>query len=174
MVTDGNSGTTAGTNFIGTTDTQPLEIDANAARVMRYEPAVTNSFNDLSPNMIGGDASNSIQAGAQGATIGGGGGILNGNLGLGNITSPNMVQGDFGTVAGGFNNLAGGVTSTVASGGFNNATGDGAAAAGGFKNAATAKFASIPGGQNNIANGICELCRGQLGQRPIRRRFHLE
>jgi hypothetical protein len=110
--------------------------------------------------VIGGDASNSIQAGAQGATIGGGGGILNGNLGLGNITSPNMVQGDFGTVAGGFHNLAGGVISTVAGGGFNNATGDGAAAAGGFKNAATAKFASIPGGQNNIANGIASFAAG--------------
>src|ERR1700674_1186923 len=30
----GNSGTTAGTNFVGTTDTQPLELHVNGFRVM--------------------------------------------------------------------------------------------------------------------------------------------
>jgi Collagen triple helix repeat (20 copies)/Chaperone of endosialidase len=156
----GNSGTTAGTDFIGTTDSQPLEIHTNAVRVMRYEPAVPNGLNDIGPNVIGGDASNVVQAGTQGATIGGGGGTFNDNLGLGATIGPNMVKADFGTVAGGFNNLASGPISSVGGGDGNTATAEGAAVSGGFGNIASGRFASVPGGENNIAAGLASFAAG--------------
>jgi hypothetical protein len=150
----GNSGTTAGTDFVGTTDAQPIEVRGRDARVVSYEPADANSLNDISPNVIGGDAGNFIQPGTQGATIGGGGGIFNGNLGLGDLTGPNMVEADFVTVAGGIDNLASGAISSVGGGGVNTATAEGAAIAGGFSNAVSGRFAAIAGGENNLASGL--------------------
>ena len=61
----GNAGTTAGTQFVGTTDNQPLELRVNGQRVLRLEPGV-------SPNLIGGRADNSVASGVVGASIGGG------------------------------------------------------------------------------------------------------
>jgi hypothetical protein len=63
----GNAKTAAGTNFLGTTDNQPLEIHVNGARVTRYELAITNSI-DTSPNVISGDAGNHVSSGVQGST----------------------------------------------------------------------------------------------------------
>ncbi len=85
----GNSGTTPDTQFIGTTDNQPLEFKVNADRVLRLELSAG------SPNIIGGYKSNKVDATAWGATIGGGGsnGIVN------------LVQSSFGTIAGGANNI---------------------------------------------------------------------
>jgi hypothetical protein len=52
---------------LGTTDNQPLEINVNGSRVMRYEP------NANSPNVVGGHPSNSVSASAYGQTVAGGG-----------------------------------------------------------------------------------------------------
>ncbi|MEI6676632.1 MAG: tail fiber domain-containing protein, partial [Verrucomicrobiota bacterium] len=60
----GNAGTTAGSQFVGTTDSQPLELRVNGQRVLRLEPGIT-------PNVIAGRADNSIASGV-GASIGGG------------------------------------------------------------------------------------------------------
>lgn len=71
----GNTGTTAGTNFIGTTDVQPFEIhvenagsggDDGIGRVMKFEPNAT------SPKITGGYYGNYI-TGAYGSVICGGG-----------------------------------------------------------------------------------------------------
>src|SRR5881394_3878712 len=70
----GNSGTTPGVNFLGTTDNQPLELKANGQRILRLEPNVRG------PNVIGGDASNYVASGVYGATIAGGGGDSDGNV----------------------------------------------------------------------------------------------
>ena len=48
----GNSGTTAGTNFLGTTDNTALEIKVFNFRALRFEP------NAECPNIIGGGSSN--------------------------------------------------------------------------------------------------------------------
>ena len=40
--TGGNSGTTPGTHFLGTTDNQALELNVNGARALRLEPTGTN------------------------------------------------------------------------------------------------------------------------------------
>ena len=151
----GSSGTTAGTNFLGTTDSQPLEIHVNGARVMRYEPAVTNSNGDTSPNVIGGDAGNSVGAGVQGATIAGGGGIQapNGRF-------PNLVLGDFGTIGGGFDNTASGFGATIGGGVGNTASDGDAAIGGGLDNTAGGGAATIGGGEINAASGLLATVAG--------------
>ncbi|MEA3336764.1 MAG: hypothetical protein U9R25_12690 [Chloroflexota bacterium] len=63
----GNTGTTSGTHFLGTSDNQALELCVNNQRVLRLEPDVD------SPNLIGGHSGNSVAADIIGATIGGGG-----------------------------------------------------------------------------------------------------
>ncbi len=59
----GNSGTSAGIDFLGTPDSQPLELHSNGARVMRYEPSITNANSNAGPNIVGGDVGNSVTAG---------------------------------------------------------------------------------------------------------------
>jgi hypothetical protein len=61
----GNSGTTPGTNFLGTTDNQALELKVNGQRTLRLEPGAT------SPNLLGGFSANAVLAGAVGSTISG-------------------------------------------------------------------------------------------------------
>jgi trimeric autotransporter adhesin len=63
----GNASTTAGLNFIGTTDNQPLELKSHNQRVFRLEATPSGA-----PNVIGGWVGNSA-AGSQGSTISGGG-----------------------------------------------------------------------------------------------------
>jgi hypothetical protein len=58
----GNSGTTPGTHFVGTTDNQALEFKVNGSRVLRLEPNI---------NVIGG-AGNTADSSVSGATIAGG------------------------------------------------------------------------------------------------------
>ncbi|MFB0517154.1 MAG: hypothetical protein ACETWG_11210, partial [Candidatus Neomarinimicrobiota bacterium] len=87
----GNSGTTAGTNFLGTTDNTALQLHVNNARALRLEP------NDISPNIIGGYSGNNLASGVWGATIGGGGAS----------GAVNRIADHFGTVAGGYKNEAG-------------------------------------------------------------------
>lgn len=85
----GNAGTTAGTNFLGTTDAQPLELRVNNTRFLRAEPT------DTTPNLIGGDAANQAFPGTVGAVIAGGG----------QGTEANAVGGAFGFVGAGRYNL---------------------------------------------------------------------
>jgi len=87
----GNAGTTPGTNYLGTSDNQALEIKVNSQRVFRFEP------NTTSPNLIGGYSSNAITPGVLGATISGGGAQ----------DYANSVTDHLGTVGGGAFNQAG-------------------------------------------------------------------
>jgi trimeric autotransporter adhesin len=107
----GNSGTSAGANFVGTTDNQPLEFRVNNLVGFRLEPGGSNSV-----NVIGGWAGNGVTAGAAGATIGGGGA---GNY-FGLVWS-NQVGSDFGTVSGGtVNTIQNGARYATIGGGWNN------------------------------------------------------
>lgn len=140
----GNAGTTPGTDFLGTTDNQDLELHVNGTRVLRLE---ANS----SPNIIGGFNGNSVTSGAVGATISGGG-----DTGL-----TNRVTDDFGTVGGGQNNQAGDAGGTTfdrvyatVSGGVNNtASGNRSTVSGGQSNTASSLYAVIGGGVFNVASG---------------------
>jgi hypothetical protein len=140
----GNSGTSPGTDFLGTTDNQAVELRVNNTRALRLEPA-------SSPNLIGGHGANTADEGVVGASIGGGGGS-----GLGNRVTDN-----FGTVGGGLNNQAGdaaGTTSdsswaTVGGGAGNLADGDYATVGAGQQNTASGGWASVGGGSENTALG---------------------
>lgn len=51
----GNAGTTPGTQFLGTTDNQPLELKVNGARALRLEPNTIGA-----PNVISGSPVNAV------------------------------------------------------------------------------------------------------------------
>jgi hypothetical protein len=149
----GNAGTTPGTNFLGTTDNEALEIHVNGARAMRLEPDAT------SPNIIVGYSGNTIVDGAIGATISGGGGE-------GNTFS--RVSDDYGTIGGGSNNIVGdanGISNdrpyaTVSGGHLNLATGMLAAVGGGVSNLATGEATTIGGGNQNRASELFATVAG--------------
>lgn len=116
----GNAGTTAGANFLGTTDNQPLELKANGLRAMRLEPNTNGA-----PNVIGGGVNNYVQPGVVGGTIGGGGATnySTGVLGIG-LNASNSIRSDFGVVAGGLaNSIAANSRLSVVAGGLRNAIG---------------------------------------------------
>ncbi|HUA65830.1 MAG TPA: tail fiber domain-containing protein [Alphaproteobacteria bacterium] len=155
--TTGNSGTSPGTNFVGTLDNQPLEFRVNNQRGLRLEPAGSNSV-----NVIGGWIGNGVAPGTVGATVSGGG--AGSYYGL--IWS-NQVASDFGTVAGGtvnsiqwgarYANIGGGWNNMIQSNAYSSAIGGGenntiqtaayeSTIAGGFLN-------TIEGGQVNTIGG---------------------
>jgi trimeric autotransporter adhesin len=173
--TTGNAGANP-TNgaFIGTTDNLPFEIRVNNQRVFRLE------MNANVPNIIGGFASNTIDPGVVGSTIGGGGSFSGPNRISENLATiggggQNTNQGRFATIAGGANNnilqngfsfatIGGGnlnsigsnANYTVIGGGQQNVIGHDslhATIGGGHLNAisANSSFATIPGGDNNTA-----------------------
>jgi hypothetical protein len=132
----GNSGTTPGTHFLGTTDAKALELKVNSARALRLEPKSD------SPNVIGGYSGNSVGWG-WGATIGGGG----------SSGSANQVVAAYGTVGGGSDNTASGGHATVSGGAGNEALGDWTTVGGGHLNKAHNSLATVGGGTNNEAVG---------------------
>jgi hypothetical protein len=115
---------------------------------------VTNDgANGSSRNLVAGHPSNSITAGKVGATIGGGGGIIN------SILFSNTVTWNFGTVSGGLGNTAD-AYATVGGGDENKATGSWSTVAGGANNEASGSHATIPGGSNNAALGNGSFAAG--------------
>lgn len=180
----GNSGTTPGTDFIGTTDNQALELKVNNGRALRMEPHAT------SPNLIGGHSANQVRSGVYGATIGGGGESGYGNLvtdkygtiggGANNLAGDSLGTTDdagYATVAGGFDNKAYDMYSTVGGGASNQAAntaatigggannyagGVGSTIGGGAQNDASGSIATIGGGQNNVASGNYATVPGGL------------
>lgn len=145
----GNSGTVPGTNFVGTTDNQPLELWVNQSRAFRLEPGTNNSG---APNVIGGSPNNAVGPGITGATIAGGGAT--------NSPVPNLVLANFGTIGGGSANSIqlSSIGSTIGGGQYNiiqTNAGD-ATIAGGYNNniAPAAAFSTISGGMQNAIQAI--------------------
>ena len=185
---NGNAGTAAGTNFLGTTDNQPLELKVNNQRALRLEPDTTSSANK--PNVIGGSAGNTVTSGKVAATIGGGGDPSDpscsgpcvnkvtasyGTVGGGSGNEVNGQSGFVGggyqnkasnfnaTVGGGYGNTASGDKSTVAGGQGNTASGDRSTVGGGFFNTASGLVATVGGGSNNSASGDRSTVAGGAG-----------
>lgn len=144
----GNSGTTAGTHFLGTTDNVALELKANSVRALRLEPNAS-----AAPNVIAGAAVNSVSSGVVGATIAGGGA---GSFGGAAIT--NIVKAHFGFIGGGgANGINTGATNSVIAGGYLNVISNNAAFAtvgGGIANGAGTNAATVAGGYYNLASGF--------------------
>ncbi|MFZ0826635.1 MAG: hypothetical protein WAO02_04355 [Verrucomicrobiia bacterium] len=156
----GNAGTTAGLNFVGTADNQPLEVHVNGQRAFRVEP---DGSGYVAPNVIGGSLNYDTNS-AYGATIGGGGGTL----------GPNSVTASFGTIAGGVHNTSGqqatvgggylntanAINATVGGGFDNNNTGAEGTVGGGYNNSVSGFVATVPGGYNDIASGDYSFAAG--------------
>jgi len=67
--TDGNTGTVAGTHFVGTTDEQPLELHIHGERIAEFRKRIPSS----EPIVLLGWRENSIDGVSDGSTISGGG-----------------------------------------------------------------------------------------------------
>lgn len=154
----GNAGTTAGTDFLGTTDDEPLELHVNGQRVFRF---------DSSNNITGGSACNIASGG--GSTIGGGGDCEDINevySWMGTIAGgeDNRVDGSYGFIGGGDANEVPGYIGTVAGGLGNSASLDYATVGGGWGNNASGVSSTVPGGEWNVASGAHSFAAGQSAQ----------
>ncbi|PWU16026.1 MAG: hypothetical protein C5B50_14225 [Verrucomicrobia bacterium] len=143
----GNSGTTAGPNFVGTTDNQALELHVNGARGLRLEP------NGSAPNVIGGASVNFVASGTLGAVIAGGG-----DDGFGPAGNTNYGHGSF--IGGGvFNRIDANNYESFIGGGHGNTTSNStwyATIGGGWQNQIQSGpwYSTIGGGwQNQIRSG---------------------
>jgi hypothetical protein len=169
----GNLAATLPGHFLGTLDSNPLELHVNATRILRLEPDPTGNN---SGNLIGGYAGNAVQGPGSGGNFIGGGGesgapnIISTNDtfdviggGTGNSFAAfisdafigggqyNFIQGSLAFVGGGANNTAsyGGSVG----GGTNNNASSLAVVGGGGGNTAGSFAATVCGGQANMANG---------------------
>jgi hypothetical protein len=131
--TTGNAGTTPGVSFLGTTDDTPLELEVNGVRglhlesVSRFSGSFPSYYIQAGVNVIGGFWGNTISNNVIGGTIAGGGDEAGSSLPFSWYN--NTVNGDFGSVGGGYANTAG--YGAAIPGGYNNtATGNGSFAAG--------------------------------------------
>ena len=163
----GNAGTDPATNFLGTTDNQPLIIKVNNTQALRIDP------NSVSPNIIGGYSGNSIASSVVGAIISGGGktagsnqvtdnyGVVGGGAGnrAGN-NSGTTSDASYATVGGGYVNIASGQYSMVGGGQSNVASGNHTVVAGGYNNHAIGSYTAVGGGINNSANGNYGIVSG--------------
>lgn len=163
----GNAGTVPGTNFLGTTDNQALELKVNSQRVLRLEP------NGDRPNLIGGSYGNLITLGVEGGTIAGGGGSQVYNRvtdsygfvggGYSNMAGDNagtVYDHTFATVAGGGGNTASGWRSSIVGGWYNVASGESSFVGGGQVNETSGVYAAVGGGYSNLASGTTSTVGG--------------
>lgn len=144
----GNAGTVAGQNFLGTTDEVALELRANNQTGLRLIPGA------FGINVVGGAAGNTLGADVSAATIAGGSGNTAGGLGstVGGGTQNTAAQ-PSSTVAGGSGNTAGGSGTVVAGGSSNEASGFNAAALGGSQNLSSGELSTVGAGFRNTAEG---------------------
>ena len=165
----GNTATSPSTQYLGTTDNQPLEFKANGQRALRLEPGTGGL-----PNIIGGAAVNTVDPGVFGAVIGGGGAPA----------WPHRVAANYATIAGGigheinsganqaaigggaFNVIESSAAGTVIGGGHGNRIQSSAvysAIGGGLNNTngLNAIGATIPGGRDNYAGGLASFAAGR-------------
>jgi hypothetical protein len=140
--TGGNFGTTAGPNFLGTTDNEPLVIKVNGQVAQRFEPTWD------SPNIIGGWAGNFVQPGLPGVTIGGGGSAFP----WAGSPQPNVVtnNGQYAVIAGGYNNVVTNYGGAVLSGSVHLSGGNFAVIGGGQFHTNLGNYSIIPGGWQNL------------------------
>jgi hypothetical protein len=146
--TAGNSNTTAGTHFLGTSDNTPFEIHVNGQRALRIVPRTNGE-----PNVIAGSPANSVSAGTTGATIAGGGSSSHAPFGF---PAPNTVSGDHSTIGGGVLNRTFAEYATISGGTDNESSGSGA---------------TVPGGIGNTAGGAVSFAAGFMAKADHDRSF---
>ncbi len=148
--------------FIGSTNSQALELWVKGTRALRLEPGPLNEPSGTpegTPNVIGGSPDNFVAGGKAGATIAGGGAT---NYGGSRWT--NSVSADFGTVGGGAVNTIGGEFAVIAGGYGNTNNGYVSTVAGGYGNYVSGGEATVCGGLFNVAGGDYSFAAGQQAQ----------
>lgn len=182
--TTGDSGSNPASNFLGTIDAQPLVIRSANQVVTEVEAlALPGPAGGFTANVLQGSPENFILAGVRGATISGGG-ARSGDSEPSPLSGEgaNFVSDHYGSVGGGYSNLAGnggatlndnpfatvaggnsnqaqGALSSVGGGGTNVAIGTGSTIGGGTGNGANAN-STVSGGQNNNASGAFAVIAG--------------
>lgn len=155
----GNAGTDPATNFIGTTDAQPLTLRAGTWATLRITPS------NFTANLLGGSAANSIGGGVRGATVFGGGSTPLSEPDFSILRAePNSANGNYATVIGGLSNKASTASySTIIGGITNDVAGEAAIVAGGTSNRADALASAVVGGGQNAAAGAYSIAAGGRG-----------
>lgn len=173
----GDSGSNPATNFLGTTDAQPLVLRTQNVQSLRIEPSpLLVAGAPVTANVIAGSSINAADAGVRGGTISGGGALPDadpdyvgenrnrvsdhyGTVGggynnvAGNLLSP-LTDAPFATVGGGRSNVAGGIDSTIGGGSGNFTLQQWSAIGGGSQNSALGQYATVAGGERNAARGV--------------------
>ncbi len=158
----GDTATDPSTNFLGTTDAQPLVLRTANVRSLRIEPSgVLFGGSPITANVIAGSSANTMAAGVRGATIAGGGAPLGDSDPDFDGEWPNTVSDAYGFVGGGYSNTAGDAAgtltdkafATVAGGRANSAAGQESFVGGGRSNSTSGKGAVVAGGIQNVAVG---------------------
>ena len=144
--TEGNLGTTAGPNFLGTTDNQALELHVNNTRVLRLEP---DPRGGNAGNLIGGLPFNAVSQQGSGGDVIAGGGFTGG---------PNLILSNSSGVfigAGSINQAGPNVNDSVIAGGYGNTmqSGDSVISGGYYNTIQPASGVAVIGGgeYNTIA-----------------------
>jgi hypothetical protein len=150
----GNSGTTAGTDFLGTTDSVAMEI-----KVSNYDGNTLKTINSLILNVNG-----SIQHDTPPCSDGYVPGIERGNRAVDlqgcRLDSEQVASGGLSTIGGGGANLASGDQSTISGGVFNVALGRLNVIGGGWGDTAIARYSTIAGGNYNTTRGVYSTISG--------------
>lgn len=151
----GNSGTNPATNFLGTTDQQPLVLKSHGNQVLKVETVYFGDSNYMTTtvNMVAGHKQNEASPGVAGAAIGGGGYSMYNYATQETTHFPNVVTDYFGTVAGGGGNRAGDNAGLTDDAPY-------ATVGGGQLNTAGRAYATVPGGYYNTASGYSSFAAG--------------
>jgi hypothetical protein len=158
--TTGDTGSNPALNFIGARDMNPFLVRVGNSPSLSISPSTElNSGLPITSNFIAGSRVNAARDGVRGATISGGGVPNGADPNLSDV-GPNRVGSHYGTVSGGFDNVAGdfaqgvlaGRLATVGGGSNNTASGFISTVAGGTRNDALATFSSVTGGSANMAS----------------------
>ncbi len=168
--TTGDSGSNPASNFLGTTDAQPLALRSANQRVTQLEAqALPGPAGGFTASVLQGSPENFIVGGVRGATISGGGARSGDSEPIYAGEGPNFVSDHYGTVGGGYSNLAGngGATvndnpfATVAGGFGNQAQGPSSTVGGGAGNLVVNTGSTVAGGTGNLADGAGAVGGGQ-------------
>ncbi|OGU58947.1 MAG: hypothetical protein A2X64_02875 [Ignavibacteria bacterium GWF2_33_9] len=143
----GNSGTTPGTNFIGTTDDKDLHLD------VRNDGTLEQSLRMNTNQAIYRETGITVMSGFLTIPEGNARGQYAVDMQIYRDSVQQVGSGDWSTLSGGQRNTASGAVATVSGGTLNTASGTSTTVGGGFGNTASGNSTTVSGGQSNITSG---------------------
>lgn len=165
----GNSGTTAGTNFLGTTDAVALILKSNNIQIgklthisVQFGLSTNNASGSLS-TISGGE--NNTASGEYSVVAGGAANTTSGHDATVSGGTANTASGDYSLIAGGDENAASGYFSVIAGGDANQASGSHSIVAGGESNKSSGGYSSVFGGYANLSYGDYSSILGGQGNK---------